>query len=164
MNEQKAKFAHFLTLCDNYATTKLAFSTAQRAAEAIQAAVAERIKADRTQTAERVSELETMIADTSRPASARRVWEQELSKLHGRTFSATPEETAAFNAELAAAREAVEDMRRIQGEIRAAIGVVSSAISELRGQTLGDPLGGLREGHIDSARKDFEQLCREVGA
>lgn len=164
MNEQKEKFAHFLTLCDDYVTAKLAFSAAQRGAEAIRAAVAERIEDDKKRTAERVSELETMIADTNRPASARRVWEQELSRLQGRTFSATPDEVAAFNTEIAAAQEAVEDMRRIQGEIRAAIGDVSAAISELRGQTLGDPLGGLREVHIDSARKDFEQLFREVGA
>ena len=160
MNEQKQKFSHFLTLCDDYMAAKLAFSTAQRAAEAIQAAVTERIKADRTQTAERVDELKRMTADSSRPASARRIWQQELSRLQGRTFSATADECAAFDAELSAAQEAVEDMRRIQGEIRAAIGDINEAIKALRADTLGDPLGGLREGHIDSARKGFEQFCR----
>lgn len=32
MNEQKQKFSHFLTLCDDYATAQLAFLTAERAA------------------------------------------------------------------------------------------------------------------------------------
>lgn len=160
MNEQKAKFIHFLTLCDDYTAAKLAFSAAQRATEAVRGAVVERIEADRAQTAEQVSELETMIADTSRPASARRVWQQELDRLKGRTFGATPDEVAAFNAELAAAQEAVEDMRRIQGEIRVAISDINEAVKELRADTLGDPLGGLREGHIDSVRKSFAPLCR----
>ena len=160
MNEQKAEFAHFLTLCDDYETAKLAYSSAEQAAESIRAAVGERIEDDKKRTAGRVSELGTMIADTSRPASARRVWEQELSRLQGRTFSATPEETAAFDAELSAAWEAVEDMRRLQGEIRAAIGGISEAIRELKGKTLGNPATGLWKNRLDGVRKNFEPLCR----
>lgn len=163
MNEQKQKFSHFLTLCDDYAAARLAFSTSERAAEAIRAAVAERIEANRTQTAERVAELERMVQDGSRPASARRVWEQELSKLQGRTFSATPDEAAAFDSEMSAAQEAVEDMNRLQREIRETISAVNGAITELRAQTLGDPVTGLWENRLDGVRKGFAPLCREVG-
>ena len=159
MNEQKQKFSLFLTLCDDYATAQLAFTTAERAAEAIRAAVAERIEADRTQTAERVTELERMMKDGSRPASARRIWEQELSRLQGQTFGATPDE-AAFDSEMAAAQEAMEDMNRLQGEIREAISAVNGAITELRSQTLGDPVTGLWENRLDGVRKGFAALCR----
>lgn len=164
MNEQKQKFSHFLTLCDDYATARLAFTTAERAAEAIQGAVAERIRAAKAQTAERVAELERMVQDGSRPASACRVWRQELDRLRGRTFSATPDEAAAFDTEMAAAQEAVEDMRRLQGEIREAISAVNGAITELRAQTLGDPVTGLWENRLDGVRKGFAPLCREAGA
>lgn len=164
MNEQKQKFSHFLTLCDDYAAAKLAFSSAERAAASIRAAVAERIEADRTQTAERVAELEGMTADTSRPASARRVREQELDRLRARTFGATPDEAAAFDSEMAAAQEAVEDMNRLQAEIREAISAVNGAITELRSRTLGDPVTGLWENRLDGVRKGFAVLCREVGA
>lgn len=160
MNEQKQKFSHFLSLCDDYATAKLAFSSAERAAASIRDAVAERIEADRTQTAERVAELEGMTADTSRPASARRVWEQELDRLKARTFGATPDEAEAFNAELSAAQEAADDMYRLQGEIRAAIGDISEAIRELRSKTLGDSATGLWENRLDGVRKGFAPLCR----
>lgn len=164
MNEQKQKFSHFLTLCDDYETAKLAFSTAERAAESIRDAVAERIKAEQAQTAGRMAELERMVQDGSRPASARRVWEQELSGLRGRTFSATPDETAAFDSEMSAAQEAVDDMFRLQGKIRAAISDINEAIKELRAQTLGDPVTGLWENRLDGVRKGFAPLCREAGA
>lgn len=164
MNEQKQKFSHFLTLCDDYATARLAFSTAERAAESIRDAVAERIKAEQKQTAARVAELESMIQDKSRPESARRVWEQELSRLQGRTFSATHDEAAAFDTEMSAAQESVDDMCRLQGEIRAAISDINEAIKELRAQTLGDPVTGLWENRLDGVRKGFAPLCMEVGA
>lgn len=164
MNEQKQKFSHFLALCDDYATARLAFSTAERAAESIRDAVAERIKAEQAQTAGRMAELERMVQDGRRPASARRVWEQELSKLQGRTFSTTPDEAAAFDNEVAAAKEAVDDMYRLQGEIREAISAVNGAIAELRAQTLGDPVTGLWENRLDGVRKGFAPLCREAGA
>ena len=159
-NEQKEKFANFLAFCDDYQAARLAFTTAERAAEAIRAAVAERIEADRTQTAERVTELERMVKDGSRPASARRVWEQELSKLQGRTFSATPDEVAAFDTEMLEAQEAVDDMYRLHGEIREAISAVNGAITELRSQTLGDPATGLWENRLEGVRKAFAPLCR----
>lgn len=164
MNEQKQKFSHFLTLCDDYATARLAFSTAERAAASIRDAVAERIKAEQKQTAERVTELERMVKDGSRPASARRVWEQELDRLSCRTFSATPDEVAAFDAELSAAQGAIADMCRLQGEIRTAISDINEAIKELRAQTLGDPVTGLWENRLDGVRKSFVPLCREAGA
>lgn len=164
MNEQKQKFSLFLTLCDDYATAQLAFTTAERAAEAIRAAVAERIKAEKKQTTERLAELERMVKDGSRPESARRIWEQEFDRLLGRTFSATPEETAAFDSEMTAAQEAVEDMNRLQGEIREAVSAVNGAITELRAQTLGDPVTGLWENRLEGVRKAFAPLCREVGA
>lgn len=164
MNEQKQKFSHFLTLCDDYATARLAFSTAERAAESIREAVAERIKAEQAQTAGRVAELERLVQDGSRPASARRVWELEFDQLKARTFSATLDEAAAFDNEVAAAQEAVDDMYRLQGEIREAISAVNGAITELRAQTLGDPVTGLWENRLDGVRKGFAPLCREVGA
>lgn len=164
MNEQKKQFGHFLTLCDDYATARLAFTTAERAAESIRDAVAERIKAKQKQTAERVAELERMVQDGSRPVSARRVWEQELDRLRGQTFSATHDEAAVFDTEMAAAQEAVEDMNRLQGEIREAISAVNGAITELRAQTLGDPVTGLWENRLDGVRKGFAPLCREVSA
>lgn len=164
MNEQKKQFGHFLTLCDDYATARLAFTTAERAAESIRDAVAERIKAEQKQTAARIAELKSMIQDKSRPESARRVWEQELGRLKGRTFSATPDEAAAFDSEMSAAQEAVEDMNRLQGEIREAISAVNGAITELRAQTVGDPVTGLWENRLDGVRKGFAPLCREVSA
>lgn len=163
MDKQKQKFSHFLTLCDDYATARLAFLTAERAAESIRDAVAERIKAEQKQAAERGAELEHMVKDGNRPASARRVWEQELDRLSCRTFSATPDEVAEFDAEMSAAREAVDDMCRLQGEIRTAISDINEAIKELRAQTLGDPVTGLWENHLDGVRKGFSPLCREVG-
>lgn len=164
MNEQKQKFSHFLTLCDDYETAKFAFSTAEREAESIRDAVAERIKAEQAQTAGRMAELERMVQDGSRPASARRVWEQELGRLKGRTFSATPGEAAAFDTEMSAAQEAVDDMYRLQGEIRAAISDINEAIKELRAQNLGDPATGLWENRLDGVRKGFAPLCRKVSA
>lgn len=164
MKKQREAFNHLLQLGEDYQAAKLALSSAQRAAEAIRAAVAERIEADRAQTAERVAELERMVQDGSRPASARRVWEQELSRLQGRMFNATPDEVAAFDTEMSAAREAVEDLNRLQREIREAIQTVNGAIAELRAQTLGDPSTGLWGNRLDSLRKGFAPLCREVGA
>lgn len=157
MNEQKQKFNDFLTLCDDYATARLSFTTAERAAESIRDAVAEQ-----EQIAERVAELECMVQDGSRPASALRIWRQELDRLRGRTFSATPDEAAAFDTEMAAAQEAGEDMRRLQGKIREAISAVNGAITELRAQTLGDPVTGLWENRLDGVRKGFAPLCRGV--
>lgn len=164
MNEQKQIFSHFLTLCDDYATARLAFLTAERAAEFIRDAVAERIKAEQKQTAARIAELKSMIQDKSRPESARRVWEQELGRLKGRTFSATPDEAAAFDSEMSAAQEAVDDMYRLQGEIRTAISDINEAIKELRAQSLGDPSTGLWGNRLDGVRKGFSALCREVSA
>lgn len=151
-----------MTLCDDYQTAKLAFSSAQRAAEDITAAVAERIQADRAQTAERVAELERLVRDGSRPASARRVWEMELAQLQGRTFSATQDEVAAFEAEITMAEEAVQDFHRLQREIREAIQTINEAITELRKQTLGDPATGLWGNRLEGVQKQFKPLCQEV--
>lgn len=117
MKEQREAFNHLLQLGEDYQAAKLALSSARRSAEAIQGAVTERIRADKAQTAERVAGLERLVRDGSRPASARRVWELELSQLKARTFGATPDEVAAFDAEMAAAGEAVGDLNRLQREM-----------------------------------------------
>lgn len=70
MKEQREKFDHFLQLCEDYQTAKAAFTAAEQGAKAITDAVAERIEADRKQTAERVAELGRLVQDGSRPASA----------------------------------------------------------------------------------------------
>lgn len=144
-------------------TAKAAFTAAEQGAKAIADAVAERIQADRTKTTEREVELEHLVMDGSRPASDRRVWASELDRLKARTFSATPDEVSAFDAELSAAQEAVGDLNRLQGEIRTAIQTVNGAITELRAQTLGDPHSGLWPSWLESDRKAFATLCREVG-
>ena len=51
-------------------------------------------------------------------------------------------------------------MRRLQGKIREAISAVNGAITELRAQTLGDPVTGLWENRLDGVRKGFAPLCR----
>lgn len=163
MKEQREAFNHLLQLGEDYEAAKLALSSARRAAEAVQGAIAERIRADKEQTDERVAELSGLIADGSRPASARRVWELELSQLKARTFGATPDEVAAFDAEMSAAQEAAGDLNRLQREIREAIQTVNGAITELRAQTLGDPCTGLWGNWLESDRKAFAALCREVG-
>lgn len=162
MRTEKEKFEHFLTICDDYTTTKRAFNVAHQAAKDIAAAVSERIEAERTRSAERLEELGRMINDTSRPASARRIWQAEFDQLQTRTFCATPDEAAAFDAEMSAAQEAVTDLGRLQREIREAIQTVNGAITELREQTLGDPCTGLWSSWIESDRKTFAVLCREV--
>lgn len=164
MKEQREAFTHLLQLGEDYQTAKLALSSARRAAEAVQGAIAERIRADKAQTDERVDELSGLIADGSRPASARRVWELELSKLKARTFGATQDELKAFDAEMTAAQEAVDDLKRLQREIRKAIQTVNRAITELRAQTLGDSCTGLWGAWLEDDRKAFAALCREVGA
>lgn len=153
----------FLNLCEDYQTTKSAFTSAEQGAKVIVDTVAERIQADRVQTAERVAELERLVRDRSRPVSARRVWELELTQLQARTFCATPDEREAFYAEMLAAQEAVADLGRLQREIRAAISSVEAEIKALRAQTLGDPATGLWENRLEGVRKSFKPLCREVG-
>lgn len=164
MKEQREAFDRLLQLGEDYQAAKLALSSAQRAAEAIRAVVAERIEADRAQTGERVAELEHMVEDESRPTSARRVWEMELDQLKARTFGATTGEIGAFDAEMSAAQEAVEDLNRLQREIREAIQTVNGAITELRAKTVGDSCSGLWSSWLESDRKAFAPLCREVGA
>ncbi len=163
MKAQREVFDRLLQLGDDYEAAKLALSSTQRAAEALREAVAERFQADKAQTAERVAELESLIADGRRPASACRVWELELTQLKNRTFGATTDEVAAFNGELAAAQEAIGDLNRLQREIREAIHAVNGAITELRAQTLGDPSTGLWENRLDGVRKSFALLCQEAG-
>ena len=153
----------FLQLCEDYAATKAAFTAAEQGAKAISEAVAERIQADRAQTAERVAELERLVQDGSRPASARRIWQAELDQLKTRTFCATPDEWKAFDAEMLAAQEAVADFARLQREIREAISSVEAEIKKMRAQTLGDPATGLWENRLEGVRKSFKPLCREVG-
>lgn len=164
MKEQREKFDRFLQLCEDYQTAKAAFTAAEQGAKAIADAVAERIGADKKQTAERVAELEGLMMDGSRPASARRVWASELDRLKARTFCATPDDVAAFNGEMEAAVEAVSDINRLQREIRAAISSVEAEIKALRAQTLGDPATGLWENRLDGVRKSFKLICREMGA
>lgn len=159
----RQKMEKFLNLCEDYQTTKSAFTSAEQGAKVIVDAVAERIQADRAQTAERVAELERLIGDGSRPASARKVWELELAQLKARTFSATPDERKAFDAEMLAAQEAVADFGRLQREIREAISGVETEIKKMRAQTLGDPATGLRGNWLEGDRKSFAALCREVG-
>lgn len=163
MNEQKEKFNRFLTLCEDYHTAKLAFSAALEAAKGIRDAAAERIRTERKQTADRLAELGTMTADSSRPESARRLWRQELDRLRGRTFSATPEEKAAFDSEITAAAAAVSDLHQLQGRIRDTISDVNQAITTLRAATLGDQSSISWENCIDGEKKGFEIVCREVG-
>lgn len=163
MKEQREAFNRLLQLGEDYEAAKLALSSARRAAEAVQGAIAERIRADKEQTAERMTELSGLIADGSRPASARRVWELELAQLKARTFGATPDERKEFDAEMTAAQDAADDLSRLQREIREAIQTVNVAIAELRAQTLGDPCSGLWGDWLESDRKAFSALCREVG-
>lgn len=153
----------FLNLCEDYQTTKSAFTAAEQGAKVIVDTVAERIQADRAQTVARMAELEHLIKDGSRPASARRVWELELSQLQARTFGATPDEVAAFDAEMSAAGEAVADLGRLQREIREAISGVETEIKKLRAQTLEDPFSGLRGNWLEGDRKAFAALCQGVG-
>lgn len=160
----RQKMEKFLNLCEDYQTTKSALTAAEQGARAIMDAVATRIETDEKQTAERVAELEHMVEDESRPASARKVWELELSQLQARTFGATPDEVAAFNGEMQVARAAVADLGRLQREIREAISGVETEIKKLRAQTLGDPVTGLWENRLDGVRKGFAPLCREVSA
>ncbi len=162
MKEQREAFNRLLQLGEDYETAKLAFSAAERGAKAIWEAVAARIETDKKQASEREAELSELIADGSRPTSARRVWELELAQLKGRTFGATPDEATAFDGELAAAQEAVEDLGRLQREIREAIQTVNKAVAELRAQTLGDPNTGLWGNWLEGDKKSFAALCREV--
>lgn len=162
MKAQKEAFNRLLQLGEDYEAAKLALSSARRAAEAVQGAVAERIKADKAQTGERVAELSGLISDGSRPVSVRRVWELELAQLKARTFGANPDEVAAFDAEMSAAHETVGDLNRLQREIREAVQTVNGAIAELMAQTLGDPCTGLWGNWLESDRKAFAALCREV--
>lgn len=143
MKEQREAFNRLLQLGEGYEAAKLALSFARRAAEAVQGAIVERIRADKEQTAERVTELSGLIADGSRPASTRRVWELELAQLKARTFGATTDERKAFDAEMTAAQDAADDLSRLQREIRETIQTANGAITELRAQTLGDPCSGL---------------------
>lgn len=162
MKAQREAFNRLLQLGEDYKAARLAFSAAECGAKAIREAVAERIEADKKQTDERVAELSELIADGSRPTSARRVWEIELDKLKGRTFGATPDEVAAFDGEMAAAQAAIEDLGRLQREIREAIQTVNKAVAELRAQTLGDPNTGLWKNRLEGDGKAFAALCREV--
>lgn len=163
MREQREAFNRLLQLGEDYEAAKLALSSARRAAEAVQGAIAERIRADKVQADERAAELERLVRDGSRPVSARRVWELELSQLKARTFGATPDERKAFDAEMTAAQDAADDLRRLQREIREAIQTVNEVVTELRAQTLGDPCSGLWSSWLESDRKAFAALCREVG-
>lgn len=160
MSTEREKFEHFLTLCDDYETTKQAFKTAEQGAKDISAAVAERIEGEKEQVADRLAELKKMVADTSRPASARRVWQQELSRLQARTFAATEEEE--FDSEIAAAEEAKGDLLRLQREIRDVSDSVKEAIAALRSKTYGDQQPGLMGNWLEGTRKEFDRLCREV--
>lgn len=139
MGTEREKFEHFLAFCDDYTATKAAFAAAEREAE-----------------------LERLVMDGRRPASARKVWELELSQLQARTFAAAEEEEKEFDSEMAAAEETKDDLCRLQREIRDASDAVKEAVAALRSKTYGDQQPGLMGNWLEGIQKRFGSLCQEV--
>lgn len=133
--------------------------SAQQAADVTKATAA-RIAADRAQVDERTTVLVAQSRDPARPEVVRKLAQQELGRLQDRTFEPTPDETAAFDAAVHDARDALRDARTVHKQLRDLFVEADKALSSLRAGTLGDQSRDveLAERRLDGEERSFSML------
>lgn len=153
-------FEDFSRLCEDFAVCEAAFNVAHNNTKEILSSVKSRLDAERAQTAARIAELEACERDPEKSATVRRMIALELEQLRNRAVPApTPEETAAFNQEANAAKDAIRDLRALKKQITGSIDAINAEIKRLRSETLGHDTD-LRDRWLDEIQKEFNHLVR----
>lgn len=155
-------FEKLIQLHEDFAIAWMAFKAARHDADDLVAAVGARLRQEREQSANRMAELERIMADSNRSESVRRMASVELAKIQERQFFATPEEVAAFSALVSEMEVALRDLKQIQTDVKAAFAAVAKRVAEIRGDILGDPNIDLAPRWVDGQKREFAKLCEEV--
>lgn len=137
-----------------------AFKSAEQQAAEITAAVASRIAADRRQADERTATLTAQSKDPARPEVVRKLAQEELFRLQGRTFEPTADEIAAFAAAMEDAEAALRDFIATRRTLRDFFEQAGVELKAMRSSTLGDGSRDdeLARRHLASEQRAFDLL------
>ena len=146
----------------DFTVTMAAYDAARHETKDMISATSERLQMERDLAASRVAELEQTANDLERSDTVRRVAAAELEKIRKQRIAATPEEQAAVVELIKQQQNAVSDLKRLQGEARAAISAAKEQIESIRAEVLGSWDVSLAPNHIQGQKKEFATLCEEV--
>lgn len=150
-------FETFASLCSDFDTCRGALLVSHERAKDVLGAVKDRLEAERTQTAERITALEKQAHDPGRSETARRLALLELERLQGRIYEVTADEKTAFAEAIHDAETAAQDMRRLKVEIRQAISDLDATVKQLRKDTLGFDVD-LSSTRTEGIKQKFDRL------
>lgn len=153
-----AVFSAVEDLAVDYQRLWAAIRAADKAMEAITAAVSDRIKADRQAADERADILTRQSTDPARPDIVRRLALQELEQLQSRTYGASEDEAAAFAAEMQNALDALDGAREAGSKLSVALKAAAAEVDEIRAECNGFGDIGLVPNWLAGDQRRFDAL------
>lgn len=122
-------------------------------------AIKDRISADRKISEERIAELKRQMQDPSKTETVRKIYAAEIEKLESASFTPTDSEIEMLDAELSAYEKAVQDFRKVDGQLRDAIRNAKEELESIRNEINKGVQPSDFSDQIKSERKGFERLC-----
>ena len=153
-----AVFTKVEELAVDYQRLWRAIRAADQSMKAITVATSDRIKADRKADIERADILARQSADPARNDVVRKIAVQELERLQARTYGANEDETAAFDAEMRNALDALEGAREVGQKLRKALKMAEKEVDSIRLECVGFGDLALAQNWLDGDRRRFDSL------
>ena len=141
---------HNLMLC--------AFNNARTAANDTIEAVRARIRSDKENAAQRISELEEIISNPNSSDIVVNLARKERAKLSERVFTATDDELSAFYGEIEKADTLLEELKAIRSEFNTAYIEAANAMQSIRSSIVETEFYDLAPRWIDGLREAFDML------
>lgn len=135
-----------------------AFNNAKSAANDTIEAVRARIRSDKENTAQRISELEEIISNPDSSDIVVNLARKERAKLSEREFTATDDELSAFYDEIAKADTLLEELKALRSEFIPAFTEAANAMQSIRSTIVGSEFYDLAPRWINGLREEFDML------
>lgn len=138
MNTDKELFARFVEDRDDYLATCQDIHATMDLAREVREVIEDRIRTDQARDAALMEELRAKSQDTTRTETVRAMTAQQLAKLEGATYAATPEELSTYRRCL----ETWAKMERDCAQMRTNFETAANAVREAEKRIRADVLGG----------------------
>ncbi len=148
------------SLVEKYNIALLRYHTALRELKKITAATGEIVKSANARNAERAEELRSVIADTSRMMTVRKLAVVELEQLEATVPAMLQEERKAAAKAQKDGEQAIQELRIIIRDLREAFADARKALREANDGTLGAAYFELWERWLEGAAADFGRVAK----
>lgn len=157
------EFDKLVEMQEDFSVTWAEVKNIRRETEDMISAVQNRMHSERKRNEERIAELQRTMSDPSRSETVRRVAGAELARIRDCRYHANAAEVEAFKELIEQEKKALQDLRKIQQNTRAAIEGAEKRIKEMRKDILGNQIADLAQSWPGSQEAEFAKLCEGVG-